>query len=226
MEGGGYEADSERSHGSINYGSLNDLTESPEQHHDNADSLENFIQLSNIPRVTIHSRTRVSIFNLQMEGKYIVEDFSSFINDDVLYTLIAVRIEAMFCDIDNDRDFVTFVDYKGYHCSIKVGDVIALVNFKVDRFFYHQFPKYKNYCLIYGDYKIIPTEQSKIMKLANAVARGFSLYPLIPTIQTLTYDRTRRRLIVDNILRSTELTRIVFQPDLPEAHDIKGVIRY
>ncbi|KAL8245238.1 hypothetical protein R6Q59_011496 [Mikania micrantha] len=31
---------------------------------------------------------------------------------DVLYTLVAVRIEAMFCDIDDDRDFVTFVDYK------------------------------------------------------------------------------------------------------------------
>ncbi|KAL8268908.1 hypothetical protein R6Q59_002706 [Mikania micrantha] len=247
----------------------------------------------------------VSIFNLQMEGNYIVEDFSSFINDDVLYTLIVVRIEAMFCDIDNDRDFVTFVDYKqdkiagifpksflhGYHCSVKVGDVIALVNFKVDRFFYHQFPKYKNYCLIYGDYKIIPTEQTKLIKLANAVSRGFSLYPLIPTIQTLTHDRTRRRLIVDvvgkivmgervkyrysfeiflqdstgkiiqlvlyynpnvdvirtyiaikrkmiiyvnnvklvhlqenNILRSTELTRIVFQPNLPEAHDIKGFV--
>ncbi|KAL8200937.1 hypothetical protein R6Q57_012276 [Mikania cordata] len=218
-----------------------------------------------------------------MEGKYIVEDFSSFINDDVLYTLIVVRIDAMFCDIDNENCFVTFVDYKrykiagifpksflhGYHCSIKVGDVIALVNFKVDRFFYHQFTKYKNYCLIYGDYKIISTEQTKLMKLANAVSRGFSLYPLIPTIQTLTYDRTRRKLIdstgkiiqlflyynpnVDvirtyiaikrkmiiyaknvklvhlqenNILRSTELTRIVFQLDLPEAHDIKGVIRY
>ncbi|KAD3641198.1 hypothetical protein E3N88_30422 [Mikania micrantha] len=59
MEGGGYEADSERSTESINYGSLNDLTESPEQLHDTADSLESFMQLSNIPRVTIHSRTRV-----------------------------------------------------------------------------------------------------------------------------------------------------------------------
>ncbi|KAL8193714.1 hypothetical protein R6Q57_026406 [Mikania cordata] len=59
MEGGGYEADSERSDESINYGSLNDLTESPEQLHDNADSLKNVMQLSNIPRVAIHSRTRV-----------------------------------------------------------------------------------------------------------------------------------------------------------------------
>ncbi|KAL8237007.1 hypothetical protein R6Q59_018088 [Mikania micrantha] len=58
-EEGGYEADLERSDESINYGSMNDLTESSEQFHDTADSLESVMQIPKIPRVTIHSRTRV-----------------------------------------------------------------------------------------------------------------------------------------------------------------------
>jgi hypothetical protein len=76
-----------------------------------------------------------------------------------------------------------------------LGEMFVLNRFQIENFAYEEWPKHDNYILFWGDFKILISEHTKLVRFTSHVPRGFRLYPLVPSIKTLCNDRTSIKLI-------------------------------
>nr|KAJ0202898.1 hypothetical protein LSAT_V11C500240250 [Lactuca sativa] len=60
-----------------------------------------------------------------------------------------------------------------------VGGLFSLSSFTVEQFHFHEYPKYENYCFVYGDLKISIKENTRLTMVAMDLQNGFPLYPLV-----------------------------------------------
>ena len=77
-----------------------------------------------------------------------------------------------------------------------VGNFFVLSDFQIERFNYKDWPKHESYILLYGDFKIVVNENTKLIPFVSDVPKTFCLYPLVPSIKTLMHDRGSVNVIV------------------------------
>ncbi|KAL8237797.1 hypothetical protein R6Q59_018878 [Mikania micrantha] len=85
---------------------------------------------------------------------------------------------------------------KFYNNTILVENMFVLNRFQIESFDYKEWPNYAYYILIWSDFKILITKHTKLLRFTSDVPRGFRLYPLVPSIMTLTHDGGSTKLIV------------------------------
>ncbi|MFS7976279.1 hypothetical protein Hanom_Chr10g00890621 [Helianthus anomalus] len=63
-----------------------------------------------------------------------------------------------------------------------------------------KWPKHERHILVFGDFKIVISEYTKLIPFLSHVPRGFRLYPLVPSIKTLMHDRRSVKLMIGRIV--------------------------
>ncbi|MFS8003945.1 hypothetical protein Hanom_Chr13g01219811 [Helianthus anomalus] len=77
-----------------------------------------------------------------------------------------------------------------------VGNMFVLSRFQIENFEYKEWPKHERHILVFGDFKIVISEYTKLIPFLSHVPRGFRLYPLVPSIKTLMHDRRSVKLMI------------------------------
>ena len=77
-----------------------------------------------------------------------------------------------------------------------LGDMFVLHRFQIESFAYQEWPKHENYILFWSDFKIAISEETELIRFTSHVPRGFRVYPLLPSIKTLTDDKMCVKLII------------------------------
>ncbi|KAL8224370.1 hypothetical protein R6Q57_019845 [Mikania cordata] len=143
-----------------------------------------------------------------MDVHSIVDSLSSLTQYGFWYTLSFVSVEFVLPICEN-KTLVIFLDQhrhrvpafipvdlmKFYTNMNLVENMFVLSHFQIESF------DCENHILIWGEFKIVITEPTKLLPFTSDVPRGFRLYPLVPSIMTLTHDRRSTKLIIDVVGR-------------------------
>ncbi|MFS7888955.1 hypothetical protein Hanom_Chr00s000002g01601111 [Helianthus anomalus] len=76
-----------------------------------------------------------------------------------------------------------------------VGNMFVLKLFQREKFDYQEWPKHENYLLVWSEFKIVFTKHTKLIQFNSHVPRGFSMYPLVPSIKNLLDDMRYEKII-------------------------------